>query len=127
MSKIENNEFLTEGMTKPFISVFAGDSTELINIAVNAMKTFIVMYAVGNVSTLVGGYYIAVDKPMLALLNSMARVIIFVVPMLFIAPMLFGLNGVWMAQPFADVLACILAVICISHEMKIMKNNEITL
>lgn len=76
---------------------------------------------------MVGGYYIAVDKPMLALLNSMARVIIFVVPMLFIAPMLFGLNGVWMAQPFADVRACILAVICISHEMKILKNNEIKL
>ena len=112
---------------RPFVSVFAGDSVDLIDISVSAMKIFIVMYAIGNVATLVGGYYIAVDKPLLALVNSMARVIIFVVPMLFIVPMIFGLNGVWMAQPFADVLACILAVICIAHEMKVLKNKETTL
>lgn len=112
---------------RPFVGFFAGNSAELVDITVQAMRFFIIVYAFGNAATLVGGYFISVEKNLLALINSTTRVLIFAVPMLFIIPKFLGLNGVWIAQPFADVLACIVAVACIAHELKVLRNKEITL
>lgn len=112
---------------RPFVGFFAGGSAELVGITVEAMRFFIIVYAFGNVATLVGGYYISVEKNLLALVNSTTRVLIFAVPMLFVIPRFLGLNGVWLAQPFADVLACVVAVICIAHELKTLRNKEIAL
>ena len=109
---------------RPCVSFFAGDAGELTDITVSAMRIYILMFAFGNVSTLVGGYYIGIENNKLAILNSTTRVLIFAVPMLFVIPKLFGLNGVWMAQPFADALACIIAVICLAHEFKRLSKTE---
>lgn len=109
---------------KPVVAFFAGGVQELIDITVHAMRLFILIYAFGNVATLVGGYYIGIEKMGLALLNSLTRVVIFAVPMLFIIPMFLGLDGVWLAQPIADVFACLIAVICMAHEMKRLKAME---
>lgn len=109
---------------RPCVSFFAGDAGELIDLTVSAMRIYILVFAFGNVSTLVGGYYIGIENNKLAILNSTTRVLIFAVPMLFLIPKLFGLNGVWMAQPFADALACIIAVICLVHEYKRLSKNE---
>lgn len=102
----------------PIVRFFAGDVPELIEITVSAMRMNIFLFAFGNVATLVGGYYIAVGKNLLAILNSTTRVLIFALPMLLIIPRIVGLNGVWIAQPIADGLACIVAVICILHEYR---------
>lgn len=109
---------------RPVVAFFAGGVQELIDITVHAMRLFILIYAFGNVATLVGGYYIGIEKMGLALLNSLTRVVIFAVPMLFIIPMFLGLDGVWLAQPIADVFACLIAVICMAHEIKRLKSME---
>ena len=41
------------------VPMFTGPVPELIEITVNAMRVFILLYALGNVSQLVAGYYIA--------------------------------------------------------------------
>lgn len=102
----------------PIVRFFAGDVPELIEITVSAMRMNIFLFAFGNVATLVGGYYIAVGKNLLAILNSTTRVLIFALPILLIVPGIIGINGVWIAQPIADGLACIVAVICILHEYR---------
>ena len=109
---------------RPVVSFFAGGVEELVDLTVKAMRINIALFAFGNVATLVGGYFIAVEKNLLAILNSTTRVLIFAVPILFIAPKLIGLDGVWFAQPIADVLACILAVICIVKEYKALGKLE---
>ena len=107
----------------PIVGFFAGGAGELTDIAVHAMRIFILLYAFGNIATLVGGYYIGVEKMGLALLNSLTRVIIFAVPLLFIIPAIAGLDGVWYAQPVADVFACLVAMICIVKEYKSLGKN----
>lgn len=102
----------------PIATFFAGPVPPLVDATVHAMKIFLVLYALGNVSQIVSGYFMAVEKNSLAILNGVARIILFAVPLLFILPNFFGLDGIWGAQPGADLLAFILAVICILHEYK---------
>ena len=120
-------QIIVYAAARPIVGFFSGPVPELIDITVDAMRVFIVLYALGNISTLVGGYYIGVGKTALAIINSTTRVLIFAVPLLFIIPRFFGLEGVWMAQPVADVFACIIAIICIVIEYKKLSRSEATL
>ena len=106
---------------------FVGNEPVLLNATIEVMKIFLLLYALGNVSQIVSGYFMAVEKNGLAILNGVARIIIFAVPLLFILPNFFGLNGVWMAQPGADLLSFILAVVCIINEYRKLKKMELTL
>lgn len=105
-------------LAKPIVAFFAGGYGELTDITSGAMRINIMLFAFGSVATLVGGYFIGIEKNGLAILNSTTRVLIFAVPLLFILPSIMGLTGVWAAQPFADACAFVLAVICIVREYK---------
>ncbi len=111
----------------PILTFFIGPVPELVAATKEAMKIYLLLYALGNVSQIVAGYYMAVEKNALAILNGLARVIIFAVPLLFILPNYFGLKGVWLAQPCADVLAFILAGAFIMRETKRLNKMENTL
>ena len=108
----------------PIIAFFVGPNPELIQATSETMKIFLLLYALGSVTQIVSGYYMAVEKSGLAILNGLARGIIFAVPLLIILPHFFGLRGVWMAQPGADALSFILALICIMGETKRLKRLE---
>jgi Na+-driven multidrug efflux pump len=45
----------------------------------------------------------AIERNGFAILNGIARIFLFAVPLLLILPHFFGLKGVWMAQPGADI------------------------
>lgn len=112
---------------EPLVKFFVGNDAALVNTTVEIMKVYMILYAIGNISQLVSGYYQAVSKNGLAILNGIARIILFAVPLLFILPNIFGISGIWMAQPSADLLAFILAGICIIHEYKQLRKTSVTL
>ena len=105
----------------PIIKFFAGPTPDLISVTKSIMMIFLLLYAFGNLSQLVAGYYMATEKNGLALLNGMARIIIFAVPLFFILPKTFGLTGIWMAQPIADALSFLLALLLIFREYRRLK------
>lgn len=109
------------------VTFFIGPVPPLVDATVATMKIYLLLYALGNVSQIVSGYFMAVEKNGLAILNGIARIIIFAVPLLIILPNYFGLNGIWMSQPGADLLSFALALVCIFNEYKNLKKQENTL
>ncbi|MFC0472806.1 MATE family efflux transporter [Halalkalibacter kiskunsagensis] len=55
------------------------------------------------------GLYQALGKPKQALILSLSRQLIFLIPLVLILPHYFGVYGVWMAFPISDFFACLLA------------------
>jgi Na+-driven multidrug efflux pump len=103
------------------IKLFAGPDP-MFNAAVKSvMVVFLMLYALGNVSQVASAYFIAVEKIGLAIINGISRILIFAVPLLFIMPQIFGLKGIWMAQPGADALAFALALFCLIREYRKLK------
>ncbi|MGL5379181.1 MAG: MATE family efflux transporter, partial [Clostridium sp.] len=43
---------------------------------------------------------------------------ILLVPMMLFLPKIFGLNGIWFAQPIADVISCVVTAIVVIREVK---------
>ena len=54
---------------------------------------------------------------MLALL-SLLRQVILLVPMMLILPRILGLNGVWFAQPIADLISFVVTAVLLIKEVK---------
>lgn len=65
-----------------------------------------------------------IEKPVKALILSLSRQIVFLIPLAMLLPMIFGVDGVLWAGPAADALAFILAAIIIIYEMKLLKTKE---
>jgi len=102
----------------PIITFFVGPVPELVSNIKAIMQIWLALYALGNVSQIVSGFYMAMERNGFAILNGVARIFIFAVPLLLVLPRFFGLKGVWMAQPGADILAFALAIACIYGEYK---------
>lgn len=106
------------------VTFFIGDSPELLEATKSAMYLFILLFPLGAVTLMVSNYFQAVEKNSKAIINSLTRNIIFILPLLFILPRFLGMTGVWISQPIADLLACITALYYLVNEVKTLEKLE---
>lgn len=101
-----------------FMVRFFTTDRELLDMATIASKTeTFAFWAVGFQVTTVH-FFQSIGSAWRSLILSVSRQIVFLIPAIFILPNFWGLNGVWMATPTADLLACTLAVFMIITFLK---------
>ncbi|MFO7886687.1 MAG: MATE family efflux transporter [Eubacteriales bacterium] len=103
------------------ISLFNKDP-ELISLGKKALRIVTMMMPLIGVQVLAGSMYQALGKPKPALIVSMSRQTLFLIPLILILPSFFnmGLMGVYWAFPIADVLSIILSTYMLRRQMKIL-------
>ena len=69
-------------------------------------------------------FFSAIGKPKKGLFLSMTRQILFLLPLVLILPLLFGIDGILYAGPVADFVAAVVAVLMIRVELKDMREKE---
>jgi Na+-driven multidrug efflux pump len=62
-------------------------------------------------------YFQAAGKAMPALLLTLLKQGIFLIPLAYILPMYYGVNGVWWSFPIADTLATIITIWILKREV----------
>ncbi len=55
-----------------------------------------------------GEYFQSVRQTKKSVLIIMSRGLLFIIPLLWIMPKLFGINGIWLVMPVAEVLTAII-------------------
>lgn len=90
------------------------------------MRTFLFMVIVNGVQLISSNFFAAIGKPVKGLLLSMTRQVFFLIPLVLILPLFFGIDGVLYAGPVADSVAFVVSLTLISLEMKKMKKMEST-
>ncbi len=91
------------------IQIFTDDPV-LIEMGRSALRIMFAMSFTVGLQLVVGGVFQALGKAREAFVISMARQILFLIPLLFLLPTLLGLNGVWLAFPLADLFSFALTV-----------------
>lgn len=94
--------------TGPLVEVFTSDE-KLIAETVPAMRKSFLATPLLAFSLIGSAYFQAIGKPKPALLLALSKQGIFLVPLVFFLPMLFGLDGVWYAFPLADTGAAVIS------------------
>jgi len=100
-----------------FIRVFSTDPI-LLDTGVHASRIiFLAMYLLGFAFT---GPLIfqATGKALKSFITSLARPALFLIPLLFILPRFWQLNGVWAVYPLTDFLTVVLSVILLVPQIK---------
>lgn len=106
------------------ISLFGKGNKLYYEFAIHFMRTFLFMVIVNGVQLISSNFFSAIGKPLKGLLLSMTRQVFFLIPLVLILPLFWGIDGVLYAGPVADAIAFAVSVILISMEMKKMKQLE---
>ncbi|OQX70846.1 MAG: hypothetical protein B6D62_03435, partial [Candidatus Cloacimonas sp. 4484_275] len=60
----------------------------------------------------------ALGKPLPSLVLSLARQILFLIPLILILPLFLNLNGIWLSFPISDLFATIITFITLFYQKK---------
>lgn len=108
---------------EPIITLFRRDDLEVIRIGTTALQLQLLSLPLWAFITLSNMCTQAMGLGMKATLISIARQGIFLIPALLILPRVFGLLGLQMAQPIADLCTAIFAFFIVHKVMQELKNR----
>lgn len=104
-------------------SIFTTEN-DLIDMAVPGLRWVFLMYPLVGFQMVTSTFFQSIGKPQKAIILSLTRQIIFLVPLLLILPFYFETTGVWVSMSISDFMAVILAAILLWSENKKLKKEK---
>lgn len=102
-----------------------GDGSELyFSFAVRYLRIFMFMTFVNGIQPVTSNFFTSIGKAKLGALLSLTRQVLFLIPLVLILPLFFGIDGVVFAGPIADAIAFLLAAFLIIREMRRMPKQD---
>ncbi|MFD3449662.1 MATE family efflux transporter [Microbacteriaceae bacterium 4G12] len=99
---------------KNLIGLFDVQSEELLNMTVIGISLFFTQYVFLGYNIVYGEYFQSVRQTKKSVLIILSRGLLLIIPLLWVMPKLFGVNGIWLVMPVAELLtAC--AVFVMNH------------
>ncbi len=92
--------------------------------AVRFMRVFLLMVLINGVQMLSSNFFAAIGKPLKGMFLSMTRQVLFLMPLLLVFPLLWGIDGILWAGPAADLAAFLVTLVFILLEMKEIRRRE---
>ncbi len=110
----------------PIMRIFSTDAA-LVSQGTHAMKlVFIAFWLVGF--HIVGStIFQAIGKAVPTFILSTSRQILFLIPLIFILPRFFGINGIWLSFPVADTLSFMVTLVMVIPQMREFQRQQILL
>jgi Na+-driven multidrug efflux pump len=109
---------MVEVFPRQIVSLFGSSNTALVEFSTPAMRTFLMFLPIIGFQIISANYFQAIGKPKQSAFLSLSRQLILLIPAVLILPLFFGLNGVLIAGPTADLGSSILTGIWIYRELK---------
>jgi putative MATE family efflux protein len=103
-----------------FVAVFTSDPA-LIKLAAHAMRTMFLAIPFVGFQAMSTTAFQALGKAGEAMILSLSREALFLIPLILVMPRFLGLDGVWYASPIADTLAFFLTLVLTLRLMKSWK------
>ncbi len=103
------------------VSVFTDDK-ELLSLTPNALIIAFLATPVITTQLIGSAYFQAAGKAFPALILTLLKQGIFLIPLVYILPKFYGVNGVWMSFPIADVLSTLVTYLYLKKEIRLNLN-----
>lgn len=94
---------------------------ELLDISVRGLRITTVLFPVIAVQMVISNFFQSVGKAKIAVFLSLTRQLIFLIPFLLLLPRYFGLDGVFMSMPAADLIAFFVTILTFTYQYKGMR------
>lgn len=100
---------LAEILSKSLASIFVSYDAGLLEITTNAIRIFAISYLISGFNMFASSFFTALNNGAVSAAISFLRTLVFQVIMIFALPIIFGLNGIWLAVTFAEILSLIVS------------------
>lgn len=94
---------------------------QLIALSGYGLSIMLSMLPIIGFQAIAAQYFQAVGKAKYALLFTMSRQVLILIPMILLLPRFFGLTGIWLAGPTSDVASAILTGVFLYRELQTLK------
>lgn len=124
--------FLTIFMAEQIVWLFAKDDIALLSMGSHAMRIFNLMFPIVGFQVILSAYFQATGNASKAIIMTLTRQIIFIIPAIFILSHLFGLDGLWLTSPVCDSMSGVIAFAFLLIELsklnkKIKENTNLSI
>lgn len=98
---------------------------ELIRIASNGLRIIFSAFVIVGFQMVTSMFFQSIGIAWKSMLQGLLRQCLFLIPALLVVPRYYGLDGVWMASPIADVLAALVSGAFLWWQVRRLKSNRI--
>lgn len=109
---------------KQILAAFGG-TEEMFRIGISGLRINFCITPVLGFVMLATTFFQSINRPAPSIIITVLRQIIFLVPFIYILPILLEINGIFFAQPISDLLATTLSVLLVLKEKKRMMCNSV--
>jgi putative MATE family efflux protein len=120
---------IIEAVPGLIIKVFNNDSETLYQIAQRGIRLVILVMPIIGFQVVASNFFQAIGKAGLSLFATLFRQVIALIPLLFILPGFYGIDGIWISFPISDTLSALVVAFILVREWKrlpliVAKNDE---
>ncbi|MEL7609541.1 MAG: MATE family efflux transporter [Bacillota bacterium] len=109
---------------RQIVSIFGEGSEAYYRFAEKYFRIFLMMTFLNGLQIITSTFLTSIGKATLGIFLSLTRQILFLLPLILLFPLFFGIDGVMYAGPIADGFAAALAIFFVAREMRIMTRLE---
>jgi putative MATE family efflux protein len=108
---------------EPFVRIFTNDAELIALSSYAAKRIFLALYMISliMVSSLV---FQSIGKAVKSFITSIARPILFLIPVVLILPQFLGLDGVWLAFPISDGFTLLLTLLFLFPQIRELRRKH---
>lgn len=105
------------------LSAFSSDE-EFLNIGVHGMRVLLIAFPVVGFQIVSANFFQSIGKAGIAIILSLLRQVIILIPLLVILPGIMGLDGIWYAGPLSDLIAALVTAVFLVMEIKSLDRKQ---
>lgn len=110
------------------VNIFVNGNEEILNIASVGAKIYAFAFFINGFNIVNSGYFTAIGYAKESVIVASCRGLIFIIIGIFTLPTIFGINGIWMSVPFAELITLFIGIKLMKKSYKVMnKNYEVSI
>ncbi len=115
---------LFQTLPRQLLGLFGDGSPEYFEFGEKTFRVMLFFTWLNFMQPITSTFFTSIGKAIKGVFLSMTRQIIFLLPLILFLPTIWGIDGILVAGPVADLLAGIAAVLMVMAEFRIMKKEE---
>ena len=107
-----------EILSRVLAGIFVSYDLELLEMTVRAIRLFSLSYIISGFNIFSSSFFTALNNGAVSAAISFLRTLLFQIAMIFLLPLIWGINGIWLAVVFAEIFALIVSIIFLAVNKK---------
>ena len=109
---------LSELTALPVAKVFAGYDAEFLKISVRALQIYSVSYLFAGINIFGSGFFASLNNGLISGSLSALRIFVFQLAAVFLLPLIWGSDGIWLSMPLAEFLVFLVTLAVLRIQRK---------